>query len=186
MKALKTLIISSLLLNSFSLSCSGSGGLSGIFFPDPLLEAVIRDRINKDTGDLTIDDLLQIENIVDGGSEFFKIKNLVGLQYCANITHISLWDHGFEDIGPIGQLDKLEELIISDNLFLRDISPLKNLEMINDLRLDGNSISDISSLLKNPGLGEGDVVILDGNPLSTKAISEDIPILESRGVNVIY
>ena len=51
------------------------------------------------------------------------------------------------------------------------------------LFLERNSIRDISSLIANTGL---DRVHLQDNPLSDKALSEQIPALEARGVIVIY
>jgi hypothetical protein len=49
-----------------------------------------------------------------------------------------------------------------------------------------NPISDISPLVDNPGLGEGDDVILVNNPLSEESINVYIPELEARGVTVEY
>jgi len=41
-------------------------------------------------------------------------------------------------------------------------------------------------LVENLGLGEGDKVNLEGNPLSLDSINIYIPELEARGVIVIY
>ncbi len=52
-----------------------------------------------------------------------------------------------------------------------------------------NSISDITALVDNcdaGGLGSGDEVYLQTNPLSTQATDVDIPYLESNGVTVSY
>jgi hypothetical protein len=54
------------------------------------------------------------------------------------------------------------------------------------LSLYNNHISDISPLVDNTGLGEGDWVDLRGNPLSEQSINEYIPALEARGVQVYY
>jgi Leucine-rich repeat (LRR) protein len=57
------------------------------------------------------------------------------------------------------------------------------------LNLNGNQISDISPLLENSGLGEGDEIYLKGNNLDLMEGSEDmqnIGILEDRGVKVSY
>ena len=50
------------------------------------------------------------------------------------------------------------------------------------LYLQGNSISDISPLVANTGLGSGDEVNVRGNPLNSASISTHIPTLERRGV----
>jgi len=49
-----------------------------------------------------------------------------------------------------------------------------------------NSISDISPLVENSGLSEGDTVDLGDNPLSATSINVYIPQLEERGVDVRY
>ncbi len=54
-------------------------------------------------------------------------------------------------------------------------------------RVKRNQISDISPLLENSGLGEGDEVLLDNNNLDLREGSEDmenISQLEERGVVV--
>ena len=52
-----------------------------------------------------------------------------------------------------------------------------------------NQIKDMSALVENcksGGLKEGPVISLSGNQLSSKAINEDIPFLESQGVEVYF
>ena len=49
-----------------------------------------------------------------------------------------------------------------------------------------NSISDISPLIANTGLGKGDEVYVQGNPLSYLSIHTHILILQSRGVAVEF
>ena len=49
-----------------------------------------------------------------------------------------------------------------------------------------NQIEDISPLVANTGLGEGDEVNLIDNPLSDQARNEHIPALKARGVTVYY
>ena len=52
------------------------------------------------------------------------------------------------------------------------------------LDLGGNSLSDISPLVANTGLGSGDSVSVTGNPLSYPSIHTHIPTLTGRGVAV--
>ena len=57
------------------------------------------------------------------------------------------------------------------------------------LRLNENQISDISPLVENSGLGEGDEVWLEDNNLDLTEGSEDmedIETLEERGVKVVH
>ena len=74
-------------------------------------------------------------------------------------------------------------LYLRDNL-VSDISALGDLTLLTNLNLGGNSISDISPLVANTGLGSGDTVELRGNRLSSLAFDTHIPTLQSRGVTV--
>jgi hypothetical protein len=69
---------------------------------------------------------------------------------------------------------------------ISDVSPLSGLVNLTMLGLMQNPLSDISPLVDNPGLGEGDDVILVNNPLSEESINVYIPELEARGVTVEY
>ena len=52
------------------------------------------------------------------------------------------------------------------------------------LNLTGNLVSDVSPLVANTGLGNGDSVNLRGNRLSALSLDTHIPILRRRGVTV--
>lgn len=71
----------------------------------------------------------------------------------------------------------------------RNIADLTGLEYctnLTELDLRGNEISDISPLVQNEGLGEGDTIGLQGNPLSWESVNIYIPELRGRGVTVVY
>ena len=54
------------------------------------------------------------------------------------------------------------------------------------LRLNYNSISDLSPLVSNMGLGSGDELDVRGNLLSYLSIHTHIPVLQNRGVTVQF
>ena len=54
------------------------------------------------------------------------------------------------------------------------------------MRLAGNNISDLSPLVTNTGLGDGDELEIQGNPLSHTSIKTHIPTLQGRGVTVKF
>jgi hypothetical protein len=90
-------------------------------------------------------------------------------------------------IGPIcrSDLEGLTSLSASE----RNISDLTGLEYctnLTELDLRYNEISDISPLVQNAGLGEGDTIYLQGNPLNWDSINVYIPELRGRGVTVVY
>lgn len=57
---------------------------------------------------------------------------------------------------------------------------------INWLILPDNQIKDITPLVKNTGLGEGDLVDLSRNPLNEISINNHLKTLRDRGVVVIF
>jgi len=70
-----------------------------------------------------------------------------------------------------------------------DISPLANLTSLKWLILNNNQISDIGALVRNTGLGKGELVELRNNLLDLSPGSDDmqnIESLRSRGVIVRY
>ena len=64
--------------------------------------------------------------------------------------------------------------------FTHHLTSLKILDLAN------NSISDLAPLVANTGLGSGDRVIMNGNPLSAASINTHIPALQVRGVEVNF
>ncbi|UCF91232.1 MAG: leucine-rich repeat domain-containing protein, partial [Desulfobacterales bacterium] len=64
---------------------------------------------------------------------------------------------------------------------ISDISPLAGLTNLGAFGLAVNQISDISPLVNNLGIGSGDLVRLNSNPLSTTSCNAYIPELIGRG-----
>jgi len=243
--------------------------VEGVAFPDPNLEAVIREAIEKPTGPIYESDL---EGLTSLSATYKDIADLTGLEYCINLTWLDLRNNRISDISALAgltsltylnldynsisdvshlaNLTELKWLYLSRNM-ISDISPLGNLTGLlflyihtnqisvlpplpnltsltrliifsnqiedishladltkltwlyvnnNDLsdissltgltrlirvQLSHNSISDIEPLVDNTGLGEGDTVWLEGNPLSAEA-DDHIDDLRARGVTVYY
>jgi len=107
------------------------------------------------------------------------LTNLTGL------TRLELADNGISHISPLADLTSLTELYLWDNQ-ISDISPLAGLISLTEVDLHSNQISDILALVQNAGLGTGDTVNLEVNPLSPDSISTYIPQLQGRGVTVNY
>ena len=89
------------------------------------------------------------------------------------------------DVSPLAHLTNLQELWIWDNQ-VADVSPLVHLTNLQRLELNENQINNIDPLVANTGLGNGDLVNLSNNPLSAQARTEQIPVLQARGVDVRY
>jgi len=123
-----------------------------ITFADPAVEYGVRQAIGKADGDLTIGDVLRLENLERFGPENadVQITSLAGLEYCVNLKRLDLGEilgteNGNFDFGPIAALTQLENLHIQKN-GLRDISRLRQLTNIRSLWMSHNEISDISVL----------------------------------------
>jgi len=70
------------------------------------------------------------------------------------------------------------------NAHISDLAGVEHLTGIQFLDLSGNDIVELDRLIANPGLGAGDTLLLEGNPLSQQALCVDIPALIQRGVIV--
>jgi hypothetical protein len=69
---------------------------------------------------------------------------------------------------------------------IADLTGMEYCTNLTELELRGNEISDVSTLVQNEGLGEGDAIYLQGNPLSWESVNIYIPELRGRGVIVVY
>ena len=134
------LILFSLLI---TYSCKNStSSENSEFFTDPNFEIVIRDALNKPSGDITESDLLTITQI-DGWSR--GITNIDGIEYCENLEVINLRDNNINNIDALVDLTKLTGLSLSINQ-INDISALADLEDLHNLDLAENLLSDINAL----------------------------------------
>ncbi|WP_338449600.1 DUF3048 domain-containing protein [Niallia oryzisoli] len=70
-------------------------------FPDPNLEALIRERINKATGELQKSDLAEIRDL-QGYNR--NISNIQGIENLVNLYSLELTNNQIEDISPLETL----------------------------------------------------------------------------------
>jgi Leucine-rich repeat (LRR) protein len=130
-----------------------------ISFPDPNLEAKIRAKIGKLTGDIYSTDLEQLTYLNAANS---SITDLTGIEYCSHLTDISLYNNQISDISPLAGLTCLQSLNLSGTQ-ISDLSPLAGLTNLQRLSLYDNQISDISPLA---GLTNLVSLVLDNNQIS--------------------
>lgn len=129
--------------------------------PDANLRAVVADALNKTlTGAITAVDMAVLRSLDAAG---LGIVDLTGLERADNLTHLNLDDNAIVDIGPLAGLTELTEL-----------------------RLTGNAVRDVAPLLENTGLGDGDRVFLQDNPLSATSRSTHIPEMMAREIAVTF
>jgi internalin A len=113
-----------------------------VTFPDPNLEAVIREAIGKPTGDIYQSDLNNLFSL-NGNSR--NIANLSGLEHCTSLTWLYLWGNQISDISPLSNITSLTDLNLNSNQ-ISEISPLSSLTSLTHLELADNQISEISPL----------------------------------------
>ena len=112
------------------------------------------------------------------------ISDISALSNLTNLTSLHLGSHvGYVAYSWPASPDNQADLPVNS---ISDISALSNLTNLKTLSLAGNSISDISPLVSNAGLGSEDHVNLPNNPLSYPSIFTHIPALKTRGVRVYF
>ena len=114
-----------------------------------------------------------------------RISNISGLSTLTYLNNLDLSENKISDISGISDLINLTSLRLSGNRLI-NISPVSNLTHLNDLDLSANQINDIYPLLENSGMGEGNSVDLDGNPLNLASIHIHLPRLEQQTVETIW
>ncbi len=77
-----------------------------VTFPDPNLEAAIREAIDKPEGDIYQSDLERLTHLL---ASFKDISNLTGMEHCTSLTLLQLGDNQISDIGPLVQNEGLGE-----------------------------------------------------------------------------
>ena len=135
-----------------------------IHFPDANLEARIRQALNIPTPTPIYG--TDLANLTYLDADVSNITDITGLQCCTSLTNLDLGSNNISDISALSGLTSLTEII-----------------------LISNNISDITALRINcdaGGLGNGDYIYLQINPLSDQAKYVDIPYLQSKGVIVSY
>jgi Leucine-rich repeat (LRR) protein len=113
-----------------------------IAFPDPNLEAAIREAIGKPTGDIYPSDLAGLTSLDAQGR---SIVNLTGLEHCTDLMSVNLRDNQISNISPLANLTNLSYLYLGENQ-ISNISPIAHLINLRRLFLYSNQISDVSPL----------------------------------------
>ena len=130
-----------------------------VTFPDPNLEAAIREALNKPEGPITEEDLATLTELDASGR---GIIDLTGIEYCINLEWLDLRGNQITDISLLSSLTNLQTLW-SDHNQISDITPLSSLTNLQWLGLSSNQISDISLL---SGLTNLWFLSLSGNQIS--------------------
>lgn len=117
--------------------------------------------------------------------EFNEITDLTPLATLTNLTTLTLSGNYIQDLSPLSGLTNLEMLYLDGNM-IADVSPLQGLTNLNTLLLDWNQIGSISPLTLNSGIGDGDLVTVESNPLDENIFCDDMDYLYIEGVNLVH
>jgi subtilisin family serine protease/subtilisin-like proprotein convertase family protein len=161
-------------------------------FPDPNLEAKIREAIGKPEGPIYDTDLLGLTTL---NGQWAAISDLSGIEYCIDLAVLLLYDNAITDITALAGLTSLNVLELTYNQ-IDDINALTDLANLEWLELGGNEIDDITVLagLSNlRGLGLMDnliddivaltnLVSLEQLELRYNQISDLTPLVANTGV----
>ncbi len=115
-------------------------------------------------------------------------NQLGDISFVTNFTHlrvVNLSSNQLSDITPLGGLTGLEKVYLTLNQ-IADLSSLTVMVNLAELDVRYNQVTDIEPLVSNSGLGAGDVLLLQNNPLSQESIDAHIPALQARGVSVMF
>jgi len=106
----------------------------------------------------------------------------------SNMGSLSVLDlgnnSGVSDISSLASNSNLQGLYLGFDSIV-NLTALENLTNLTYLELEQNQITDITALEDNTGLGQDTTIYLTGDPLTGGAISNEIPVLTGRGVNII-
>jgi len=159
-------------------------------FPDPNLEAVIRENLNKPESPIYMADM---ETIIILEAQDRDISDLTGLEFCTNLQELQLSQNNISDLSPVASLTKLvvldlgsyqyeSSMLLGNNI--SDISPLAGLTNLEELWLADNNISDISVLAGLTGLQELQLSQNNISDLSPLAGLTNLVNLELIGNNI--
>jgi hypothetical protein len=144
-----------------------------VVFPDPDLEAAIREAIGKPTGDIYPSDLQGLTRL-DAWER--NITDLTGLEHATSLTDLNFFGNPISDISALAHLTNLADLVLW-NTQIGDISPLANLTSLTRLWLHENQISDISSL--------ANLTSLTGLTLADNQISDISPLVNLTNLTAL-
>ena len=113
-----------------------------VIFPDPALEAVIRDLINKPAGPIYPDDLTDIDMIE---AESLGIVDLTGLASCPAVWRLNLTSNSISDLSPLVGMASLHTLGVGNNM-ISDLTPLGQIPTLRFVGVGQNQIDDLSPL----------------------------------------
>lgn len=113
-----------------------------------------------------------------------NLSDLTSLSGMTRLTNLELAYNAIWSLTPLDGKTTIRDLSLDGNQIVF-VNALYGLTGLEKLRLRNNLINDLLPLAYNSGLGTGDTIWLDGNPLLAATTDSLIGVLQSRGVTVI-
>jgi len=158
------------------LACATTAPAQNVSIPDPGLNAVIRETLQKPIGPLTEQDLLTLTNL---NACCRNIQNLQGLETARNLVVLNLEDNALVDFRFLSNLTRVATLILSDN-------PLTNLFIpagLTNLTTLVIESCGLTNFTVPAGLTRLLVLELGGNQLTHITLPSDLRRLSQLGMS---
>lgn len=130
------LLLAALALGSFTASISAQE----IIIPDPNLNSVVREALQKPAGPLLQADMLRLTNL---SAIFRNITNIQGLEAAQNLVSLDLQDNRITNASIITNFTKLALLDLSENRFSQ-LSLPAGMTNLATLRLENGRMTSLS------------------------------------------
>jgi hypothetical protein len=148
-----------------------------VTFPDPQLEAVVRDALSKYSGSITSNDMAGLVflgnfNALQGT---LPIRNLTGLETAVNLESLYLPKSPLTNVTALSMMPRLRELEVSFT-GITNILFVSALTQLESLWASGNNVQDASPLIGHPALRR---CALNDNPITNISVLTNLPRLGS-------
>lgn len=146
---------------------------------NPGVEAAIRLKLPKPTGDITIADLKRLKSF-NGQAARLKLEELdvCVFSHMTGLKELVIGEGTYDDLSPIAGATQLESLIASMNQ-VSDITPLAKMKNLDRLDLGRTQVKDISTLAGLTKLTElqlDSTQVEDLTPLAKLTLLEDVTV----------
>src|ERR1051325_4961584 len=111
-----------------------------VSIPDPNLNAVVREALQKPNGPLTQSDMLGLTGL---SAIFRNITNVQGLEAAQNLVSLDLQDNRITSVNILTNLAKLIVLDLSENRFAQLTLP-GGMTNLTTLRLENGRLTNLS------------------------------------------
>ncbi len=131
-------------------------------------------------------DVTPLSGLTDLTTLYLSNNDITDVSPLSGLTELKtlyLYATDIRDVTPLSSLTNLTRLNLGSNE-IQHLSPLAGLNELTTLRLDSNCLTNIGGLTSNTGLGDGDDVSLEWNPLDAQTLANDVTALRDRGVIV--